>query len=307
MIRLLKIGLLTFICSLFISAQGQFENCPEKVLLIKYYKEKDYNKAKLMLDSVLAACPSQKENPYYWHLSGFIHFDIFKYVDNRSPISKARTVAIESFKKSLDLDKKEEYIDNNTTVLDYLSNSYYNDAVLYVDTVHFDEAETFFNKYKSLKRLIHPDYNFDKKDIDFNNAMASIYRMKYINNKKHRTEYLDKAIKCYEKTLSIDSINYSANYNSGIIYHNLGVDLILDELADDAELEKVIMMEEKAIQYFSTSLPFLKRAYSSKPNDKSIIQGIVAVYYSLNEMENYVKYANILKKLNAETQLEKNN
>lgn len=305
--RLLKIGLLTFMCSLLFSAHGQFENCPEKVLLIKYYKEKNYNKAKLMLDSVLSACPNQKDNPYYWHLSGFIHFDIFKYVDNRSPISKARSTAIESFKKSLELDKKEEYIDNNTSVLDYLSNSYYNDAVLYVDTVHFEEADDFFNKYKSLKKIIHPDYNFDKKDIDFNNAMASIYRMKYSNDKDQRSQYLDKAIVCYEKTLAIDSVNYSANYNSGIIYHNLGVDLILDELADDAELEKVIMMEEQAIQYFSRSLPFLKRAYESKPNDKSIIQGIVAVYYSLNEMENYVKYANILKKLNTETQLKKTN
>ncbi len=307
MIRLIKIGLLTFICTLFFSAHGQFENCPEKVLLIKYYKEKNYNKAKVMLDSVLAACPNQKDNPYYWHLSGFINFDIFKYVDNRSPISKARTVAIASFKKSLALDKKEEYIDNNTKVLDYLSNSYYNDAVLYVDTVHHKESQTFFNMYKALKTFIHPDYNFNKKDIDFNNAMASVFRMKYSNQKHQRREYLDKAISCYEKTLSIDSSNYSANYNSGIIYHNLGVDLILDELADDAELEKVIMMEELAIEYFSKSLPFLKRAYDSKPNDKSIIQGIIAVYYSLNEMENYVKYANILKKINAETQIEKNN
>ena len=306
MIRILKIALLTFICSLFNSVHGQFENCPEKVLLSKYYKEKKYNKAKLMLDSVLSACPNQKDNPYYWYLSGFIHFDIFKYVDNRSPISKARTVAIESFKKSLSLDKKEQYIDNNTTVLDYLSNSYYNDAVLYVDTIHYKESEVYFNMYKSLKRFIHPDYNFDKKDIDFNNAMASVYRMKYSNKKDHRKEYLDKALACYKNTLAIDSLNYSANYNSGIIYHNLGVDLILEELADDAELEKVIMMEELAIEYFSTSLPFLKRAYKVKPNDKSIIQGIVAVYYSLNEMENYVKYANILKKLNAETQIQKN-
>ena len=306
MTRIFKIALLTFICSLFSSVHGQFENCPEKVLLNKYYKEKNYNKAKLMLDSVLSACPNQKDNPYYWYLSGFIHFDIFKYVDNRSPISKARTVAIESFKKSLLLDKKEQYIDNNTTVLDYLSNSYYNDAVLYVDTIHYKESEVYFNMYKSLKRFIHPDYNFDKKDIDFNNAMASVYRMKYSNKKDHRKEYLDKALACYKNTLAIDTLNYSANYNSGIIYHNLGVDLILEELADDAELEKVIMMEELAIEYFSTSLPFLKRAYKVKPNDKSIIQGIVAVYYSLNEMENYVKYANILKKLNAETQIQKN-
>ena len=80
----------------------------------------------------------------------------------------------------------------------------------------------------------------------------------------------------------------------------------MEELADDAELEKVIMMEEQAIENFSKSLPFLQKALDSKPNDKSIIQGIIAVYYSLNEMENYVKYANILKKLNSESESQKN-
>ena len=306
MIKAIKIATLFFFFTLFFSAHGQYENCPEKVLLIKYYKEKNYNKAKVMLDSVLSACPNQINNPYYWHLSGFINLDVFKFVDNKSPISKARNVAIEAFKKSLQLDNKLEYIDNNKAALGVLARSYYNHAVFYLDTVHYDDAERFYNEYKALKKFVDPDFNFKNQDIEFNLALATQYRIKYLNKKKERRDFLDRALSCYEKTLVLDSSNYSANYNTGILYHNLGVDLILEELADDAELEKVIMMEEQAIENFSKSLPFLQKALDSKPNDKSIIQGIIAVYYSLNEMENYVKYANILKKLNSESESQKN-
>ena len=80
------------------------------MLLLKYYQEKKFDKAKVMLDSVLSACPNQKDNPYYWHLSGFVNYFVFKQVDNKSPISKARDIAIESFKKSLELEKKRDNI-----------------------------------------------------------------------------------------------------------------------------------------------------------------------------------------------------
>ncbi|MBM76949.1 MAG: hypothetical protein CL846_00560 [Crocinitomicaceae bacterium] len=306
MIKLIKIAFLIIFFIPSLGVYGQYENCPEKVLLLKYYQEKKFDKAKVMLDSVLSACPNQKDNPYYWHLSGFVNYFVFKQVDNKSPISKARDIAIESFKKSLELDKKKEFVDNNKSALSSLARSYYNHAVFYLDTVHYDDAQRFYNEYKNLERFIDPNKDFKNKDIEFNLALATQYRIKYLNKKKERREFLDKAILCYKNTLSIDSTNYSANYNTGILYHNLGVDLILEELADDAELEKVIMMEEQALENFSKSLPYLKRAYNSKPNDKSIIQGIIAVYYSLNEMENYVKYANILKKLNSESESQKN-
>ena len=53
------------------------------------------------------------------------------------------------------------------------------------------------------------------------------------------------------KSLSIDSNHYQSLYDLGILYHNLGVDIILNDLEVDADLEKVIIMQEKAIGYFS--------------------------------------------------------
>ena len=43
------------------------------------------------------------------------------------------------------------------------------------------------------------------------------------------------------------------------------------------------------------NLPVQK--YKIKPQEVSIVQGIAAVYYSLNDMEKHVEYMNILKDL----------
>ena len=86
-------------------------------------------------------------------------------------------------------------------------------------------------------------------------------------------------------------------YDLGILYHNLGVDIILNDLEVDADLEKVIIMQEKAIGYFSDALPFLKKIYMVKPTDRQIVQGIAAVYFSLNDMEQHVKYMDVLRDL----------
>ena len=56
-------------------------------------------------------------------------------------------------------------------------------------------------------------------------------------------------------------------------------------------------MQEKAISYFSKALPYLKKVYEIQPTDKAIIQGIAAVYYSLNDMEKHVEYMNVLRDL----------
>jgi len=75
------------------------------------------------------------------------------------------------------------------------------------------------------------------------------------------------------------------------------VDIILNDLEIDADLEKVIEMQESAIAYFSKALPYLTKVYQMKPSDREIVQGIAAVYYSLNDMEKHVEYMNVLREL----------
>ena len=71
----------------------------------------------------------------------------------------------------------------------------------------------------------------------------------------------------------------------------------MQQLPIDADLEEIIFMEEKAINYFKKSLPYLKKVYKSDPKDKDIVHGIAAVYFSLNDTKEHVKYYNLYREL----------
>ena len=274
--------------------------CPEMQLLIQKYKNKDYNGAKNYLDTVLLKCPSRSQDTYFWHISGIIYNNVFKYVENRSPLSKSREMAVKSFMNSKKFDTKEKYLESNRKGLKILAATYYNDAFRLFqnqDTVMYEHAYNFYGEFKSITREIEPNSNFDKRDDEFYRGLGHIYKKKYENNKKRYRHFIDSAIVCFNRSIEINPEQYHSNYNLGIIYHNLGVDIILNDLEIDADLEKVIEMQESAIAYFSKALPYLTKVYQMKPSDREIVQGIAAVYYSLNDMEKHVEYMNVLREL----------
>ena len=279
---------------------SQSTYCPEKMLLLQKYKTKAYENALGYVDTVLSQCPDQNQDPYFWHVCGFINLDIFKFIENKEAGSPTKSKAAECIKKSINLDVEKKYFDLNNKLLDYVSTFYYNDAVKILqkfDIKNQDNAISYYNSFKNLKGIANPDYDFNDKDLDFYFGIGMLYKMRYEKDKTNNKNLLDSCINYFNKSLEIDPDQYSANYNLGIMYHNLGVDLIMEELDIDADLEMVILMQEQAVNYFSKSLPFLKKVYQMKPQETSIVQGIAAVYYSLNDMEKHVEYMNILKGL----------
>ena len=160
-----------------------------------------------------------------------------------------------------------------------------------------EKAVSFYNSFKKLKSIAEPNYDFTNISVDFFNGMGRMYKMRYENDKENSKNLLDSCIKYFNNSLALNTNQYTPNYDLGILYHNLGVDIILEELDIDADLEMVILMQEKAVNYFSKSLPFLEKVYKMKPEETSIVQGIAAVYYSLNDMEKHVEFMNILKDL----------
>ena len=279
---------------------SQSTYCPEKMLLLQKYKSKAYENALGYVDTVLSQCPDQNQDPYFWHVCGFINLDIFKFIENKEAGSPTKSKAAECFIKSINLDVEKKYFELNNKLLDYVSTFYYNDAVKILqkfDIKNQDNAISYYNSFKNLKGIANPDYDFNDKDLDFYFGIGMLYKMRYEKDKTNNKSLLDSCINYFNKSLEIDSDQYSANYHLCIMYHNLGVYIIMEELDIDADLEMVILMQEQAVNYFSKSLPFLKKVYQMKPQETSIVQGIAAVYYSLNDMEKHVEYMNILKGL----------
>ncbi len=296
----LKIAYLLVFSFFIFENNAQMEYCPEMQLLLQKYKQKHYNDSKLYLDTVIKKCPERKDDAYYWHISGFVNLDVFKNVDSRSPISKARDISVNSLIKSIELDKKDKYKEHNNQALKYLASTFYNDALLILqnmDTLNHEEVKIFYQKYKDITELISPGYDFVQKDVDINYGLGMLYKYKYENNEISYTNFLDSSINCLNKALELNPNHFSSIYNLGVIYHNLGVDMILKALDAEDGLEKAIIMQEKQIEYFTKALPYFKKAYAIEQNNEDIVQGIAAVYYSLNDMEKHVEYANKLKDL----------
>ena len=141
-----------------------------------------------------------------------------------------------------------------------------------------------------------PSFSFKQKDLEYNNSLAHILYLKYDNNPNKNVSYLNRAIASYNNSLAIDSLNYSANYNLGIMYHNLGVSVIKN-MDDEISFEALISSQENAVSQFVRALPFLKRAYLLQPKVQNNLTALAAVYISLNDYESSNLYLEELNEL----------
>ena len=276
---------------------GQNKYCQYHNLAIISYQDKDFSKAKELIDSAIAMCPSLEEDSYVWHIRGFICKDLYFKTEKSNINSPSRETAIESFVRSFELDTKGEYIGNNRKAIRKLAGTYSNNAASLLDTNNFAKAVTLYSKYKTVIKIITPEYDFTSKDINFNNVLAAVYKEQYENNRMLNREYLDKSMAMYSKTLKLDSMNFNANYNLGVIYYNIGVGYVLsiDDFIDD--LEKLIESQENMTQYCKKALPFLQRAHKVKET-REIIEGFRGIYKNLNEHEKMLFYEQKLNEYN---------
>ena len=103
--RLYKYIISSFLLvGVFSTMFSQSTYCPEKMLLLQKYKSKAYENARGYIDTVLSQCPDQNQDPYFWHVCGFINLDIFKFVENKETGSPTKANAADCFIKSINLD-----------------------------------------------------------------------------------------------------------------------------------------------------------------------------------------------------------
>src|SRR5690606_23424687 len=97
-----------------------------------------------------------------------------------------------------------------------------------------------------------------------------------------------------------DSNNRNANYHIAILYYNKGVDLILS-LPPDADLPKIFETQDKTVELFLKSRPFMLRAYYLDPKNKNVLQGLKGIYYELNDKQQIEFWDKKLKELEEES------
>jgi hypothetical protein len=266
---------------------------------MKAYQEQDYKNAMKLIKETVESEQSIND-PYAWHLKGYIYKDYFKKVENESPTSENRWVALQAYVTSKKLDSKNEYIENNLGNIKYLAVSYYNDAVRNMDTVNYKKAEDFYLKYKEYYLFFDPLMNYNKADISFYNALATVSSKKYDSKNLATDKYFDETINTFKKVLDIDSAECFANEQMGILYYNKGVDLIMNIDIENIFPSEILKKQEECNEYWKVSLPYLLRAYRhcpGTPEEKfTIIEGIKGIYWGMDMKENFDLWDKLQKK-----------
>lgn len=270
---------------------------------LKAYQDQDFENAMKFIEGAVVN-ETFANDPYAWHLKGYIYKDYFKKIENEKSDSKNREIAIAAFSKSKELDEKGEYIDNNLGNIKYLAICYYNDAVRSMDTASYKKAESYYENYKKFYVIFDASTDFSKNDIAFYNALATVSTKRYDSKNPATDKYFTETIETFEKVLKIDSTECFANEQTGILYYNKGVDLIMNIDIETIDPEEISRKQDECNEYWKISLPYLLRAYRSCPGDNkekyNIIEGIKGIYWGFDMKDNYDHWDQLQKKEGSE-------
>jgi hypothetical protein len=249
----------------------------------KAFQEEKLDLAKAYIDSAIAN-EEEVQSAQTWHIRGFVYRDIYKVNESKMADSPAREEALRAFLKSHELDQTGEFKSNNIKGIKYIATSFYNQGVYTLNPTEYIQSIASYDRYKQILLQIEPNHDFREQDVTYYNALGSMLSETYEKNKIKYAECADLAIKYLHKTLELDVENLTANQQIGVLYYNRGVDLIL-ALDPEASLDVLIETQDKCVELFLKSEPYLLAAHKKDPTNCEIMTGLKGVRFNLNDKE----------------------
>jgi tetratricopeptide (TPR) repeat protein len=230
---------------------------------------------------------SETSNDLRVHLlRGFIYKDIYKSPELNSLNVPARTEAINSLFKFLSYDsaKKDENYDAAIKTLRYLVSTYYNDAGLMLNPTQYKTAIEYYEMYDKYMTKIESTWDYKPMFKDFYMGLGSALNDYFESDRAKYSELADVISNSYKKVITIDTAYFSAYFNLGMLYHNMGV-AIITESGDEIDISEIDKIQDKALYYFKLSLPYMLKAYALNPKRKEVLVALAGIYFSLHEEE----------------------
>lgn len=253
----------------------------------KFYAEHKPDSAKIYIDKAILA-PENKEDAYSWQLRGFIYKDLYNKKEKNNKNSKLRIEAMNSIRKSIILDSKENTrLSDNISAMKYLINTMHKDAGESLDPMDYETAISLFRQEQEYFKLIDPSAEaYNKREIEFGAALGSVYNtiIESSQDSVQKQKFVNLAKSIYSKIISIDPNNFNANYNMGILYYNQAVNLIKTK-DYDTDLVLFQLVLDQSVKLFRESLPFMEKAYSLDPKREDALEGLRGIYVGLNDPE----------------------
>ncbi len=281
MLKIKRTIILSFLLLLAVASNAQQTKVTAAYTFLQQSK---LDSAKWCIDAAVLH-PETQVDGQAWYVRGFVYKTIYNQNEKGNKQSTSRIEALISFKKSIAFDTTQENVRENIKNIKYLATTLYNDAAASLDTIDYKIAVKNFDTFREYYLLVDPSKeNFKQKEIDFANAIATVYTRIYEGDRKGKADFLNLAKGSYNKALMLDPNNINANYNMGILYYNQAVNLI-NQSDYDLDIVALNDVQDNSINLFKASLPFMEKAYSLDPNKKETLLGLSGIYFSLNEKE----------------------
>jgi len=269
---------------------------------IKFLKEGNLDKAKELVDAA-SESESYSDSAYTWYYKGYIYNARYKKDQNSE--GQERIQAIDYFKRSLDIDSEGKYAENCRKSIINIAKTYYNDAVIALNSKEIEKAVAAFDIYLEKIVIVDPDHDLKLRKVDVYLAMGGMYTNLYQASGNANKSYFEEARSYFDKVLVLDKENLNANYNMGILYYNDAVQLIREaesckqnELAssfDWSDSDAVIPSLEDLVGCLKQAdfkkykidvvckkaVPYLEKANELEPSNKNTLIGLDGLYYAL--------------------------
>lgn len=285
MLKRLHISLILFL-GLLSQLYGQFDPATKA---IQYYQEDKLDTAKMLIDSAIGI-PSLRNKAQTWHFRGFIYRDIYEKKHGKERGSPARDTSIRAFHMSTQLDSAGKYTSTNEQAIKSLAITYYNDAVKTMDTSNYELSRKMYERYKEVHRLVEPDKDFTKRDIEYYESLGSVLMMTLETSQEKRPEVFREALTVYDRLIKIDPDNLLGNANRGKLFYNKGVRIVKNMDPNELDVAMLKKKQKAFRELLRKALPSLKKCHELKPDKMDCIEGLMGIYYGLNEDEKYQEF-----------------
>lgn len=233
----------------------------------------------------------EKNNAYAWHINAYLFKE--KYKQNPSKDSEDRAEAIESAKKSLELDTEETYKAQTIKIINYLSSTCLKDAFVLTksrDTTIIKSALNYYNKYEAAKKIINPEEDFTIKKNDVYLYMANQFEKLYDNDKMDKA-LIENAILYHKLVLSTNPKDFRSNFNIAVDYYNQAVEEI-SKIDAKTSFWELIYIQEKSIELFKIALPYMEKAHELEGSHLNTLKGLMQIHRALSNNQLYIEYKN---------------
>lgn len=255
--------------------------------------------------------PKSQNDPFAWYVRGYIYKEWYKTFETQNKKSKTRLDAVVFLKKALDLDTSKgkpfsvtanfHYGAQIATVtldfdpktirqiLKYLGSTFFNDAGAQLDPYNYTAAIENYDKFKECMLIAEPNYNMKAREIEFKNALATVYEKIFRSDIKGQSKFFGMTEALYKQVLTLDSANSAANYNMAMLYYNYGVDLI-NNMSVDEDIVVIENITDESTALFKKALPYALKSDRLRPNRREVLTCLMGIYFSLYEQEKSDEY-----------------